>query len=311
MRRRRPSMESELFRNERAELPPLVSEPVLEDMAGEGDPGMGGTGIDVLAIERRYWDAGVLHVAGVDEAGIGSLAGPVVAAAVILPVGIRLEGVNDSKQLTARQRAAAVLQVRLGAVGWAIGFAEVEEVNHLNVYHAGLLAMERAVAELEPVPGQVLVDGRTIPGCGIPQTRVVGGDRRSHCIAAASVLAKTTRDAIMKYLDREYPGYGFAAHKGYATPGHREALSRMGPCPAHRASFDAVADYAGGWSARFLEFRARAASADSLQQLEAVLAQAVLTSPPLTRRELKRIEVLCGRRKRLLGGASRLRRGIE
>lgn len=255
---------------------------------------------DLLFFERRLWAAGFLDVAGIDEAGMGPLAGPVFAAAVIFAPGVRLEGVADSKTLSAQQREETEQRILREAKAWAVACAEVEEIDRLNIYRAGLLAMRRAVEALAPQPGHLLVDGRLIPELPIPQSRVVGGDRRSHCVAAASILAKTARDRRMVELDRLYPGYGFAEHKGYPTPAHREALARMGPSPIHRRSFPAVSEFEGTFSPRFFSIRQQIAGAADPRELDALLAGAALGSPSLTGSEFRRIRELCSRRKRTL-----------
>lgn len=179
-------------------------------------------------------------MAGVDEAGRGPLAGPVVAAAVVLDRGCRIPGLQDSKRLSARQREEVAEAIRRRAVSWAVAQATVEEVDRLNVLHAARLAMRRAVEALGVRPSVVLVDGGWGLAVDLPQRTVVGGDAAVACIAAASVLAKVERDRIMAELDRAYPGYGFAQHKGYACPAHLEALRRLGPSPVHRRSFAPV-----------------------------------------------------------------------
>jgi ribonuclease HII len=194
----------------------------------------------LLRCEREWWRAGVRLVAGVDEVGVGPLAGPVIAAAVVLPQNVRERGVDDSKRLTASQRED--LAGRIGAVALAvgIGIAEVEEVDRLNVYHAALVAMRRAVESLSLVPERLLVDARTIPGIDMPQTPMVRGDQRSYSIAAASIVAKVRRDSLMRDLDAVYPGYGFGRNMGYGTAEHLAAIERLGPCPVHRRSFSPV-----------------------------------------------------------------------
>jgi ribonuclease HII len=195
----------------------------------------------LLQHEQELWAQGYQLIAGVDEAGMAPLAGPVVAAAVILPARYKLRGLNDSKKiLDGAKRAEMAERIKQDARAWAIGFAEVEEIDQLNIYHAGLLAMRRAVEGLALSPDFVLVDARKIPGCPAPQRGIIHGDMLSASIAAASVLAKTTRDAHMCELDRQYPGYGLAAHKGYPTPAHYRALSELGPSPVHRRSFAPV-----------------------------------------------------------------------
>ena len=191
----------------------------------------------LLRRERELWDAGLGRIAGVDEAGMGPLAGPVVAAAVIFPPGAGLRGVDDSKRLTAVQRRRLATEIRESALGYAVIRVDVPEIDSLNIYRAGLEAMRRAVEGLGLPPQYVLVDGRRIPGLSVDQEVVVGGDAKCHAIAAASILAKTSRDELMESYDAQYPGYGFASHKGYATSAHRAAIRRLGPSPIHRRSF--------------------------------------------------------------------------
>ncbi len=181
-------------------------------------------------------------VAGVDEAGRGPLAGPVVAAAVILDPGGRWDGLNDSKQLGAEMRAALCARVLVEARAFAWAVMGPRTIDRLNIRRASLEAMRRAVARLRVAPTLVLVDGRDdVPGLPHPQRAVVDGDARLLSIAAASILATVVRDRIMDRLDLAWPGYGFARHKGYGTPEHLAALERMGPCPIHRYSFRPVA----------------------------------------------------------------------
>lgn len=199
----------------------------------------------LLAFERPLWDQGTSRVAGVDEAGVGPLAGPLVAAAVILPPALRPRGLDDSKKLDEPARDRLVAEVKAGAVAWAVGVASPEEVDRLNPYQAGLLAMRRAVEGLAVPPEHLLVDARRIPGLAVPQQGIVKGDARSLSIAAASVVAKTTRDAMMVEAEARWPGYGFARHKGYGAPEHLEALRRLGACPIHRRSYAPVAEVLG------------------------------------------------------------------
>jgi len=191
----------------------------------------------LLKRERELWAEGVTRVAGVDEAGMGPLAGSVVAAAVIFPPGEGLRGVYDSKQLSPARRAELAEAIRGAALAWSVVAVEPLEIDRLNIYHAGLVAMVRALEGLSQRPEYVLVDGRTIRGLDIPQERVVKGDAKCHAIAAASILAKTTRDRMMVDFDAQYPGYDFASHKGYATASHRDAIRQLGPSPIHRRSF--------------------------------------------------------------------------
>ncbi len=194
----------------------------------------------MLFTERALWAAGIERIAGVDEVGMGPLAGPVVAAAVVLPREVDLDGVRDSKLLNAKQRAGLELAIRDAAVGIGIGVVEHHEVDEMNVYRAGLEAMARAIAALPVPPEHLLVDARTVPGCDIRQTSVAGGDRTVYSIAVASIVAKVHRDRLMAAMDDRYPGYGFARHAGYATAAHLRALRDLGPCPIHRRSFAPV-----------------------------------------------------------------------
>ena len=194
----------------------------------------------LLTYEREARAQGHVHIAGVDEAGMAPLAGPVVAGAAILPEEFRPRGLDDSKKLDAETREQLAIEIKQHAIAWGVGLASVEEIDRLNIYHAGLLAMRRAVEALQLVPHCLLVDARTIPGVSMPQIGIIKGDTLSLSIAAASVLAKTHRDALCVELDRRYPGYGFAQHKGYPTPEHFESLNRLGACEAHRRSFAPV-----------------------------------------------------------------------
>lgn len=191
----------------------------------------------LLRRERELWGAGVLRIAGVDEAGVGPLAGPVVAAAVIFEPEVRVAGVDDSKVLRPARREELALRIRETAIAWSVVAVEPDEIDRLNILRATLEAMRRAVDALAIRPDHVLVDARTIPGIDLPQEGIVKGDSHSHAIAAASILAKTDRDALMRGYDTEFPGYGFADHKGYPTEEHRHAIRRLGPCSIHRRSF--------------------------------------------------------------------------
>src|SRR5215207_7446694 len=200
----------------------------------------------LLRFEIELWSEGYGLVAGVDEAGMAPLAGPVVAGAVILPQNYKLRGLNDSKKiLDPEKRDELAEQIKQDALCWAAGVAEVEEIDKINIYHAGLLAMQRAVHGLTSQPDFILVDARKIPNCQTPQRGIIRGDALSASIAAASIIAKTTRDAHMLELDQLYSGYGLASHKGYPTPEHCRLLKLLGALPIHRRSFARVREALG------------------------------------------------------------------
>lgn len=180
-------------------------------------------------------------ICGVDEAGRGPLAGAVYAAAVILPAEYDLPGLNDSKKLTARRRDILFDLIRSSALSWSVASASIEEIDELNILHATMLAMQRAVAGLHIVPAEALIDGNRVPkALTVPGRAIIGGDALEACISAASVLAKVSRDRDVETFEVLYPGYGFAKHKGYPTAQHLEALARLGPCPVHRKTFGPV-----------------------------------------------------------------------
>ena len=182
----------------------------------------------------------VARVAGVDEAGRGALVGNVVAAAVILPAQFDLPGLTDSKKLSARQREVLFDAITAQALAWCATVASPAEIDAMNIHHATLLAMRRAVEGLATPPQSVLVDGKFTPELAMPARAIVGGDASEACIAAASIIAKVTRDRQMAELDARFPGYGFAAHKGYGTKAHLAALARLGATPEHRRSYAPV-----------------------------------------------------------------------
>ncbi len=191
--------------------------------------------------ERPYRERGVRLLAGVDEVGVGPLAGPLVAAAVIMPEDSAIRGVDDSKKILKREeRERLAAEIVSEAVAVGIGVARPREIERINVYQATLQAMARAVNRLSPAPELLLVDARTVPGVSCPQEAHVGGDGIFYQIACASLVAKVFRDALMARMDRRYPGYGFARHVGYPTPEHCEALDRLGPCWIHRRNYSRV-----------------------------------------------------------------------
>src|SRR3984893_12962118 len=194
-----------------------------------------------LRYERKFWKEGIEAVAGVDEVGVGPMAGPVVAAAVLFEPEVFIKGVHDSKQGPPEKREELYPLIMERAITVGVGSAGIDEIDSLNIYWATMLAFQRAIAALTHTPAHVLVDGRKIPGLKFPQTKIVGGDRKSFCIAAASIIAKVTRDRLMHDFDRLYPGYGFAQHKGYCTNEHMQLLIKLGPSPIHRRSFQPVA----------------------------------------------------------------------
>jgi len=193
--------------------------------------------MDLWEIEKEIIASGISPVCGVDEAGRGPLAGPVCAAAVLLPTGLEIAGLNDSKKLSGARREALYDEITARALAYGIAFATVEEIERLNILGATFLAMNRAIAQLDPAPALALIDGNRNTGIEKPSRCVVGGDAKCASIAAASILAKVTRDRYMLQMALRYPQYGFAEHKGYGTKSHYAALREFGPCEIHRPSF--------------------------------------------------------------------------
>ena len=193
--------------------------------------------MDWWEIEKAFFERGFSMICGVDEAGRGPLAGPVIAAAVILPKGLRIKGLDDSKKLSPKRREAIYDVIAQKAVCWAAEYATVDEIESLNILNAAQLAMRRAVSRLKLAPDLALVDGNIVRDFPMEAHPVVGGDRKSASVAAASVIAKVTRDRMMCVLAERYPQYAFERHKGYGTALHYERLRAYGPCPAHRLSF--------------------------------------------------------------------------
>lgn len=196
----------------------------------------------LLALRDELVAGGVRGVVGIDEVGVGPLAGPVVAAAVVLPTNVILEGLDDSKRVPRARRERLAAEISEFAIGIGIGEVSPEEIDQRNIYHASLEAMRRAVASLSRVTevGHLLVDARTVPGVDVPQTSIIKGDSKDASIAAASIVAKVHRDRLMMKLGARYPAYGFDRHMGYGTAEHLAALETHGPCPVHRRSFAPV-----------------------------------------------------------------------
>ena len=192
---------------------------------------------EMLQFERELWAKGVKYIAGVDEVGRGPLAGPVVTAAVVLPADFSLLGVDDSKKLSPKRREELFEQIKEAAVCWSIGRREPNRIDEINILEATKEAMTDAINALSVRPDHVLIDAVKLPGLAIPQTPLIKGDARSVSIAAASILAKVTRDREMVAMDEVYPGYAFASNKGYGTKAHYEGLAKLGPCPIHRKTF--------------------------------------------------------------------------
>lgn len=196
---------------------------------------------DLFAYERQLRAKGYSLIAGVDEAGRGPLAGPVVAAACIIPEDFFIEGVNDSKQLTPAKRARLFDQlISSTEIQYGIGVIEAEEIDQINILQATFKAMQKALEKISLIPDYVLVDGSLLPKWRYPSQAIVSGDRLSYSIAAASIIAKETRDELMNAYESHYPGYGLGKHKGYGTKAHLEAIQRLGPCPIHRKSFEPI-----------------------------------------------------------------------
>jgi len=221
----------------------------------------------LLYFERLLWKSGLRYVAGVDEVGVGPLAGPVVAAAVIFPPDVFIAGIDDSKKLDAETRTRLAGEINRCALAVHVAEVPIEEIDSLNIYHASVKAMRIALEQLPIAPQHVLVDARDIPGVACPQNKFNKGDGLCFSIAAASILAKTHRDQLMERLDGVYPGYGFASHKGYCTREHQDALARLGPCPIHRKSFLFINEVCGEFSPFFYQVKDRIAGAATARQL--------------------------------------------
>jgi ribonuclease HII len=224
----------------------------------------------------------------------------VIAAAVVFPPHTELAGIDDSKKLDAEQRVDAERRIRAVASGVAIGRAEVAEIDTVNIYHAGLLAMRRAVEALPVQPQHVLVDARSIPGVEVPQNCFDKGDGLDFSIAAASIVAKVHRDRLMDELACEHPGYGFERHKGYCTPEHQDAIRRLGPCPIHRRSFTFIRELRGEYSALFYDLKRRLDSAVAAAELEALDEELAASLGALSESEQRKLRLTSSRRWRAL-----------
>lgn len=189
------------------------------------------------AFERALHQQGYQRIAGVDEAGRGALAGPVVASAVVLPINCRIPGLTDSKQLTPRQRDRLYDEIHRLATASGVGYIDNTEIDQINILQATLQAMRQAIAQITPPPDYVLVDGTQLPQISLRAKAIPKGDSLIQSVAAASIIAKVTRDRLMIQMDKRYPDYGFRSHKGYGTLQHRQAIIQFGPCPIHRQSF--------------------------------------------------------------------------
>jgi ribonuclease HII len=245
----------------------------------------------MLHFERVLWKTGITRIAGVDEVGIGPLAGPVVAAAVVFPPETTIEGIHDSKLLDASTRERLDVEIRLKASGIGIGISEIEEIDRINIYHAGLRAMQLAVAALPAVPQHVLVDSRTIPYIQAPQNSFDKGDGINFSIAAASIIAKVYRDRLMTEMDSVYPGYGFAENKGYATPVHQAAIRKLGPCPIHRKSFDYIRELCGLYSSTYYGLKDEGLKISGRMELLAWEKRARMAKAQMSEIENKKIQI--------------------
>lgn len=202
--------------------------------------------VDLLAFERSAKQSGYCRIAGLDEAGRGPLAGPVVAAAVVMPEGLLIPGVTDCKQVAEPERERLYDVILLNALSCGVGIADERTIDELNIYQATIVAMERALHAVSPPPDYLLIDALSLPRVSIPQKPLIKGDCRSHSIAAASIIAKVTRDRLMRALHEKFPQYHFHKHKGYGTKEHLSLLRKFGPCEAHRKSFGPVAEMLAG-----------------------------------------------------------------
>jgi ribonuclease HII len=246
--------------------------------------------------ELVLWKSGVRDIAGVDEAGVAPLAGPVVAAAVVFEPGTDIAGIDDSKKLDAPTRERLAREIRAKAAGVGVGISTVEDIDRVNIYHASLLAMRRAVEALPRKPQHLLVDARTVPGIDVPQNAFNKGDGINFTIAAASIIAKTERDRMMGELDRQYPGYGFASHKGYPTAEHRDAVVKLGPSAVHRMSFPVIHELRGEFSAPFYALKRQIEEAATREQMSACDRALRAQEGVLEERECRKLKLIATRR---------------
>lgn len=249
----------------------------------------------MLHFERLLWKAGIQHIAGVDEVGLGPLAGPVVAAAVMFPPGTEIGEIDDSKALDEETRERLDVEIRSKASAFAIGVVEVEEIDRINIYHAGIRAMQLALSNLAVMPQHILVDSRTVPGFTQPQNSFDKGDGINFSIASASIVAKVFRDRLMIELDGTYPGYGFAGHKGYATPEHQRAIRELGPCPIHRRSFDYIRELRGEYCDLYYSLKERGYACASRGELSAWEKEMKTAEGSLSVNENKKLHLLASR----------------
>ena len=249
----------------------------------------------MLHFERLLWKAGIHQIAGVDEVGMGPLAGPVVAAAVVFAPGTEIAGIDDSKALDEEARERLDKEIRGKASAVALGVVEVEEIDRINIYHAGIRAMQLALLNLPVPPQHILVDSRTIPGFTQPQNSFDKGDGINFSIASASIVAKVFRDRLMTELDVQYPGYGFASHKGYATPEHQRAIKELGPCPIHRRSFDYIRELRGEYCDLYYSLKTRGYACTSRAELSQWEKEMKAADEKLSVNENKKLHLLAGR----------------
>ena len=249
----------------------------------------------MLHFERLLWKAGIQHIAGVDEVGMGPLAGPVVAAAVIFPPNTEIDGIDDSKALDEATRNRLDEVIRANASAFAIGIVDVDEIDRLNIYHAGIRAMQLALLSLPITPQHILVDSRTVPGFTQPQNSFDKGDGINFSIASASIVAKVYRDRLMSELDLKYPGYGFAGHKGYATPEHQRAIRELGPCPIHRRSFDYIRELRGEYCNLYYTLKDQGYACGSREQLSEWEAAVKAAVGDLSINENKKLHLMATR----------------